>query len=159
MSTRNEAQTLTESQARAFEHGAVPTPTSETKEFWEATARHELVMPFCLDCERFFFYPRSHCRYCDSDRVEWRKVSGRGTLLSYVINQLPFPEFETKDPQVIVIVELEEGVNLLSQIVMDDPTPEKLELGMPLTFVFAERDGITLPLVVAADSEGASTSA
>ena len=113
-------------------------------------------MPFCLACLRHFFYPRSHCRYCQSDNVEWRHVSGRGTLESYVINYLPFPEFETKLPQVVAIVALEEGVNFLSQIIIDSPSSQDLVLGMPLEVVFVARGEITLPFFVPVDSEATS---
>ena len=135
-------------QAELLAHGPVPRPTSDTREFWSATARHELHMPFCETCSRYFFYPRSHCRYCQSDRVVWRRVTGKGTLASYVINHLPFPEFETKQPQVIAVIELDEGVNFLSQIIADDPKPEQFTLGMALEVVFIERGEITLPFFI-----------
>lgn len=58
---------------------------------------------------------------------------------------MPFPEFQTSEPQVIAIVGLDEGVNLLSQIITDTPTPDALELGAPLEVVFVEREEFTLP--------------
>lgn len=147
---------ISDEQAEILASGPVPRPTSDTREFWSATARRELHLPYCESCSRYFFYPRSHCRYCQSDRVVWRRVSGRGTLASYVINHLPFAEFETKQPQVIAIVELEEGVNLLSQIVAEDPKPEHFTLGMPLDVVFIERGEITLPFFIPSAREEVS---
>ncbi len=155
MNSPGSGPSISEERAAALAHGPVPVPTSETREFWAATAQHELHMPYCQECERFFFYPRATCRYCHSEDVTWKQVSGRGTLLSYVINHLPFPEFGSKDPQVIAIIALEEGVNFLSQIVTDDPRPEAFTLGMPLTVTFIERGEITLPFFIASESEGA----
>lgn len=145
MYSENNSQGITPGQLAVLAHGPVPTPTTDTAEYWEAAANHKLKLPFCETCEQYFFYPRSRCRYCHSQQVTWRKVSGKGKLLSFVINYLPFPEFQSSEPQVIAIVELDEGVNLLSQIITDTPTPEALQLGAPLEVVFVERDGTTLP--------------
>ena len=71
-------------------------------------------------------------------------ASGRGRLLSYVINHRPHPAFE--GPYAIAIVGLEEGVTMMSNILQVDQTPEALILDMPLQVVFrACRDGIVLP--------------
>lgn len=144
---------LTPAQLEVLSHGPVPQPTTDTEEYWKAAAEHQLKLPYCESCNRYFFYPRSRCRYCHSADVVWRQVSGHGKLLSYVINYLPFAEFESKEPQVIAIVELEEGANVLSQIVTDSPTPETLPLGAPLEVVFVEREGMTLPFFHLAESK------
>lgn len=128
--------------------GPIPQPTSDTQDFWDSTSRGELVMPYCGDCSRYFFYPRITCRYCHSEDVSWRIVSGNATLLSFVINYMPFPEFGNSGPQVIAVVRLTEGVNMMTQIAMADPSPEKLKLGMPLRVGFVKRRDIALPLFV-----------
>lgn len=145
MHSKNNLQGITPEQLDVLSHGSVPLPTTDTAAYWEAAAKHELKLPYCLTCNRYFFYPRSTCRYCHSADVTWREASGNGTLVSYVINHMPFPEFQTSEPQVIAIVGLDEGVNLLSQIITDTPTPEALELGAPLEVVFVEREEFTLP--------------
>lgn len=152
-------QSISADQARALATGPVPRPTSDTEPFWAATAKHELHLPHCENCGRFFFYPRPRCRYCHSADIGWRQVSGRGRLASYVINYLPFAEFESADPQVVAIVELEEGVNLASQIVIADPTPEALTLDMPLEVVFVERGEITIPFFVPSVQQEVSANA
>ena len=49
-------------------------------------------------------------------------------------------------PFVTALVELEEGPIMPTNIVMDDPTPEKLVIGMPLEVVFEDvTDEISLP--------------
>ena len=56
------------------------------------------------------------------------QASGRGTLYSYTaIHRAPVPGFKT--PAVIAIVELEEGVAMLSNLVRC--APEELRIGMP----------------------------
>lgn len=155
MDSQNVGQSVSDELRTVLSRGPVPQPTSDTQEYWDAAAQGVLKMPFCESCSRYFFYPRVQCRYCQSDAVTWREVSGRGSLLSFVINHKPFPEFETEMPQVIAIVELEEGVNILSQLAVEEPDPESLHLGMPLQVVFIERQGVTLPFFqLAADEKG-----
>jgi uncharacterized protein len=60
--------------------------------------------------------------------VTWRTVSGGGKLISYIINYRPLPPAEADQPQVIAIVELDEGPRMLTNIVGVDPEPENLPL-------------------------------
>lgn len=126
--------------------GPVPIPTPETQTFWEGTAIGELRIQRCNSCEEYYFYPRPYCPGCQSDDVEWRVVSGKGTLASYNINYRPVPIFESKDPQVIALVELDEGVRMMSNIVDVEPLPENLELGMRLAVRFEPRGDQFLPV-------------
>ena len=65
--------------------GPLPVPTPDTKPFWDAARRHELTLPRCRPCGSFFFFPRSVCPRCLSADVEWRQVSGRGTLHTFTV--------------------------------------------------------------------------
>lgn len=116
----------------------LPRPTPETQPYWDGCKRHELLLPRCLDCGRFHFYPRALCPHCWSRNLEWVKATGRGKLYSYVINHRPAPGFEQDAPYVIAVVELDEGVRLMSNIVGVEPDPAKLPLDMPLEAVFED---------------------
>lgn len=70
--------------------------------------------------------------------------SGRSTLHSYVISQLPAPGFT--GPTVIAVVELEEGPRMMTNVVDVDPTPEALELDMPLEVRFEQRGDVAVPV-------------
>jgi uncharacterized protein len=118
--------------------GPAPTPSPETEPFWAAAREERLAIQRCNNCGRYYFYPRSFCRYCASTDVAWHDVSGRGTLVSYVINYRPLPPADPT-PQVIALVELEEGPRMLTNIVIDDPTPEKLPLDARVTVEFEPR--------------------
>ena len=129
--------------------GPVPVPTPETQSFWEGTAAGELRIQRCNSCEKFYFYPRPYCPRCNSDDVEWRVVSGKGTLASYNINYRPFPIFASDEPQIIALVELDEGARLMSNIVGIEPLPENLPLGMRLHVGFEPRGDQFLPVFTA----------
>ena len=104
--------------------GTVPVPTPETEPFWAGTLAGELRIQHCKGCGKYYFYPRPFCRYCQSRDVEWRTVSGAGRLVSYVINYRPLPPADPAEPQVIALIELDEGPRMLSNIVGVAPEPE-----------------------------------
>ena len=61
------------------------------------------------------------CPHCRSLQWEAIESSGRGTVYSYVMPHEPkFPFFEC--PYVVVLVELEEGVRLVSNLTGIDPS-------------------------------------
>lgn len=125
---------------------ALPSPTPETAPYWEGAKAHELRIQFCTDCQKHFFYPRIFCPTCLSDNVEWRTVSGKATLVTYVISSRPAPGFEEELPYVIAVVKLDEGPHMMTNIVGLEPTPENLPVGLPVEVVFEDVDEeITLP--------------
>lgn len=123
-----------------------PKPTPDTQPFWDGTAAGELRVQRCLTCSRHYFYPRPSCPRCGSGDVEWVAASGRATLYSYVINHRPAPGFQDDGPYAIAVVELEEGVRMMTNIVGVEITPENLRLDMPLRVVFEQRGDVRVPL-------------
>ena len=133
---------------------SLPEPTPETQHFWDGTRAGEIRLQRCRDCGAIYFPPRPFCPECGSRDVEVFAASGRGSLLSYVINHRPHPSFD--GPYAIAVVKLDEGPTLMSNIVDCPQTPEALVLDMPLEVVFAEQnETITLPLFRSANG-GAS---
>jgi uncharacterized OB-fold protein len=126
--------------------GSVPVPTPETEPFWAGTLAGELRIQHCNSCGKFYFYPRPFCRYCQSRDVEWRAVSGAGRLVSYVINYRPLPPADPAEPQVIALIELDEGPRMLSNIVGVAPEPENLPLDARVRVQFEPRGEQALPV-------------
>jgi uncharacterized protein len=108
--------------------GTVPVPTPETEPFWAGTRAGELRVQRCNNCGRYYFYPRTFCRYCQSPDVAWQVAAGTGRLVSYVINYRPLPPADPAEPQVIALVELDEGPRMLTNIVGVPAEPEYLPL-------------------------------
>ena len=117
----------------------VPQPTPETQEFWDAAQAGELKIQHCNDCDEYYFYPRPFCPKCGEGNVEWRTVSGRGVLWSYIINHRAAPGFEDEAPYAIAVVKLDEGPTMMTNIVGIENTPENLVLDMPLEVVFEDQ--------------------
>ncbi|MBE0415430.1 MAG: Zn-ribbon domain-containing OB-fold protein [Dehalococcoidia bacterium] len=123
----------------------LPQITAETREFWEGCKRHELLIQRCKDCGVYRHYPRLMCPKCGSWNVEWVKVGGRGKVYTWTVAVQPFhPGFFEDVPYAVVIVELEEGVRMVSNIV--DCAPEEIYIGMPVEVVFDDvTEEVTLP--------------
>jgi len=123
----------------------LPMITAETREFWEGCKRHELLIQRCKDCGTYRHYPRPMCPNCGSWNVEWAKVSGKGKVYTYIVAHQPFhPGFFADAPYAVVIVELEEGVRIVSNIV--DCTPEDIYIGIPVEVEFDDvTEEVTLP--------------
>ena len=127
-----------------------PTVTPDTAFFWAAVGEHRLAIQRCCDCGSLRHPPRPMCPRCQS--LGWDTVdsSGRGTLFSFVLPQHPrYPWFD--HPYVVALVELEEGVRLVSNLVGCDPG--SAAIGMAVEVDFQELDdGLVLPLFRPADS-------
>ncbi|BBZ71433.1 Zn-ribbon domain-containing OB-fold protein [Mycobacterium paraseoulense] len=106
-----------------------PAITKDTEFFWNGLRDNKLLIQRCGRCGRLRHPPRPMCPHCRS--LDWDTVesSGRGTVYSYVMPHEPkFPFF--KYPYVVVLVELDEGVRLVSNLTGIDPAD--VTTGMPV---------------------------
>lgn len=122
---------------------AIPTVYPETQFYWDGAKQGKLMLNTCRACDRAYFPPRPFCPRCSSRDITIAEASGRGRLYSYVISQLPAPGYEP--PFTIAVVELDEGVRMVSNIVDCPADPEALILDMPLQVTFEDRDGFAVP--------------
>lgn len=125
----------------------IPVPQQESDVYWEKTKQHELWLRKCNDCGEAYFYPRDISPCCFSKDTSWIQASGKASLFTYgIVHRAPHPGFADDAPFVTAIVELDEGPKMPTNIIIDDPTPEKLQVGMALRVVFEDiTDTITLP--------------
>jgi uncharacterized OB-fold protein len=125
----------------------VPVPQGESDVYWEKAKQHELWLRKCDDCGEAYFYPRDISPCCFSKNTSWIQASGDASLYTFaIVHRPPHPGFRDEAPFVTAIVELAEGPRMPTNIVIDDPTPENLTVGMPLRVVFEDiTDAIALP--------------
>ncbi len=125
----------------------IPVPQGESDYYWEKAKQHELWLRQCNACGKAYFYPRDISPCCFSKDTSWVQASGNATLHTYgIVERPPHPCFAEETPFVTAIVELEEGPRMPTNIVMDEPTPEKLQIGMALKVVFEDiSETIALP--------------
>lgn len=123
----------------------VPLPTPTTQPYWDGLARHEVWIQFSPSLGRYVFYPRVLAPGTLADDLEWRRISGTGTLVSFTVAQRPVaPQFASTVPLLPAVVEWDEGPRFATELV--DVDPAELQIGMPVTPVFADDPdaGVTL---------------
>jgi len=124
-----------------------PLPLLEgmTGEFYEFCRKGELRFQRCTDCGAWRHVPRATCAKCGSWRWEWARSSGRGRVFTWTVVRRPMhPAFAGDAPYAPVVVEMDEGVRLVSWLV--DCPPEHITAGMPVEVVFdAVTPEVTLP--------------
>jgi uncharacterized OB-fold protein len=121
----------------------VPYPTALTAPHWDACARGVLLVQRCSVCSAYVFPPEPNCTRCLSPDLAWVESDGTGTVHTYSVVWRPQqPAFDA--PYVVVVVELDEGWHMMSNVVGCDPTD--VSVGMRVAVDFQPVDGVTLPV-------------
>ena len=121
-----------------------PAINDDNRFFWEGVSRGELLIQRCAGCGSLRHPPRPMCPRCRSLDWDTVKSRGRGTVHSYVVPyHPPLPMFP--QPYVVVLVDLDEGTRVVSNLI--DVAPEDVRIGMPVEVTFtAVDDELTLPM-------------
>ena len=115
----------------------LPEILPETAEFWRAARRHELMLQRCTSCGQLIYFPRLLCHRCLSKDLEWVKAAGRGVIYTYtVVHQVAHESFASDVPYVYAIIELEEGLRMISNVI--NIAPSRVCVGMKVTVVFED---------------------
>jgi len=128
----------------------IPAISDDMRPFYAGAKRHELWMQRCRSCGVQRFPARAICSSCLSTESEWVPVSGRGEIFSFnVMHQVYHPGFATEVPYAVVVVKLEEGARMVSNLA--GVAPHDIRIGMPVRAVFEQiSDEVTLPKFVPA---------
>ena len=123
----------------------LPRARGRAAEFYNFCKQHELRFQRCSDCGTWRHIPRDMCAKCGSFNYEWARSSGRGAVFSWTVAAQPFvPQFAPLVPYAPAVIELEEGVRMVSWII--DVKPDELALGMPVEIAFDDlTPEVTLP--------------
>jgi uncharacterized OB-fold protein len=105
-----------------------PKPRSFSKAYWEATRDKRLLLQYDKRNGKYQFFPRPTSIYDGRRDLEWREVSGKGAIFTYTIAHRARPPFQGHEPFAIGLVTLDEGVNVMGNIV--HCTPERLKIGL-----------------------------
>jgi len=139
--------TSREQTEKAFEEKHGIRFTKWGKPFWEGTAKGELRFQKCNDCGNKMFPARLYCTNCMSQNVGWTRASGKGKIYSYSVAYEYPPARVAKflsTPYIIALVDLEEGVRMMTNII--DCKPEDVKIGMPVEVKFTDMgENVVLP--------------
>src|SRR4029079_4616537 len=122
------------------------TRSPEADPFWMGCREERLMLPWCLACRRCHFYPRTLCPHCGSAEIEWKQASSKGRVYTFAVVRQPIERaFAELVPYVIAIIELEEGVRMLSHVTSIDP--DNVRCGMEVAVEFRPHsEKIMLPI-------------
>jgi uncharacterized OB-fold protein len=116
-----------------------PEPDHINAEWWGATSRNVLLIQTCRTCDHRQHYPRPLCIACGSSDLGWTEAAGHGTVQSWtVIRRSPYEDLAA--PYVLALVDLAEGVRLLTHLV-DSPAGDiACEAAVALRWIKAPGD-------------------
>jgi uncharacterized OB-fold protein len=115
----------------------MPVPTPLTKPFWDALAEHKIRIQFSPSLGEYIFYPRPLAPRTLADDLEWREISGAGTLYTYTVaTRPPAPHFANEGTLVLAVVQWDEGPKFSTELV--NIAPEDVRVGMRVRPVFCD---------------------
>jgi uncharacterized OB-fold protein len=133
----------------------LPLRDEEGQGFWEGALRGELRIQACGSCDRLRFPPRPMCPHCRSTDSQWKTMSGRGTIWSFVVAHPPLLEaYQSVAPYNVVVVALDEDplIRLVGNLVaseegpINEVDPATIRIGDPVRVVFQTiADDVALP--------------
>ncbi len=117
---------------------------ADSMPYWEGAAAGELKLQRCEQCGAMQSIPRTRCAACHQADLTWITASGRGVVASYTwVERGPTPAF--REPYMLALIDLEEGVRLMMNIVGHDKQTVAIGAAVRIVFESREADGTRLP--------------
>ena len=122
-----------------------PISNADSQPYWAAASERRLVIRECKACGKVHFMPRHLCPHCWSDQLEWIDAKGQGEVHSFsIIRRASDPAFASQVPYVVALIELDEGVRMMSNIVGEDALA--VNIGDRVQVTFEDRgEGALIP--------------
>ncbi len=122
-------------------------PEQATRPVQEGLFTEEhLIGGRCGACSRYHFPAAAICPYCGSDAVARVALSEAGTLWGWTAVTAPPPGYDGDVPFGFGVVELPEGIRVISRV--EEADPARLSFGMPVRLATAplqtDDDGTTV---------------
>ncbi len=127
-----------------------PRPASRDDQFfWDAAAEGRLVIQRCADCGTLRHPPAPMCGACGSLQWDTAESSGRGRIVSWITSL--HPNRPDDPPRIVVLVQLEEGTRLVSNLLEagDEPYDD-----LAVVVDFRDDRGALTPFFRVVESEG-----
>lgn len=125
----------TSSTDKTVEPRPQPEPTPVSQPYWDALREHRIRIQHSPSSDQWVFYPRLLAPGTLADDLEWREISGAGTLYTYTVAERPTaPPWADRVPQLLAVVEWDEGPRVSTELV--DVDPGDIRIGMRVSPVF-----------------------
>jgi enoyl-CoA hydratase/carnithine racemase/uncharacterized OB-fold protein len=115
----------------------IPVMQPWTTDFWKATKQRKLLVQHCSDCGANIFFPKKACPECWSGNLDWIESKGRAKVYTYtVMMDMVEPKFMADLPYVLAMVDLAEGIRMITRIV--NCRPENMVIDMDVQVAFED---------------------
>jgi uncharacterized OB-fold protein len=105
-----------------------PKPRAFAQPFWNATRDKKLLLQFDPSNGRYQFVPRVAGLATGRRNLEWRESPGKGKVFTYTVARRAREPFRGHEPFLIALVTLDEGVNIMANVV--NCTVEEMAIGL-----------------------------
>lgn len=123
----------------------LPYITEMNRAYFDGCAQGELRLRHCNACQERFRFAHDWCPNCWSTDLSIEIASGRGKVSHFtVVHQAPSAALAAIAPYVLAMVELDEGVRMMSNVVECDPA--SVRIGLPVVVTYERRGDVTLPM-------------
>lgn len=123
----------------------VPEITGLNRDYFEGCAQGELRVRRCHACGERFRFAHAWCPQSWSEDLGWERASGLASVSHFtIVHQAPVPAFQAESPYVLAMVELDEGVRMMTNIV--GCPPQDVCIGMRVAVRFEARGETALPV-------------
>jgi uncharacterized OB-fold protein len=112
----------------------------DDKPMWASIEAHRLELQKCTQCGEFRYPPAPVCPHDLNDQVVWTAVSGKGTIISWVIFHRQYFE-DHVPPYNSTAVRLDEGPIIVTQLQGEEP--EGSWIGERVELTYGEHAGRT----------------
>lgn len=101
----------------------VPPPSAfvSAEPFWRGAREGRLMLQYCPRTKRFQHFPRPLSLYTGRRELEWREVSGNGTVYAVTVLRTQGLGADGRLPLVLATIELDEGVRILGNLLGAQP--------------------------------------
>ena len=127
-----------------------PTPDPDDQYFWDGVARGELLLQRCASCHELRQPPSPMCPKCSSLEWDTQRAVGRARVYSWIASG--HPSDAASDARIVALLDLEEGVRMVSNLI--DVALADVRHGLEVELTFAEYDGVRLPQFRPSDGAG-----
>ncbi|WP_335932689.1 bifunctional MaoC family dehydratase N-terminal/OB-fold nucleic acid binding domain-containing protein [Streptomyces sp. PTD5-9] len=115
-----------------------PVVNRDNAGFWQGVDERKLLIQRCAECRRPRFPWLPGCNACGCQEWDAFEASGEGTVFSHVVMHHPsFPAFSESGeggPYAVALIELAEGVRMVSNVI--GVPYDKVRTGMPVRLAF-----------------------
>jgi uncharacterized OB-fold protein len=117
----------------------LPRVNDTSRPYWDGVQAGKLLLQRCRACGSFVHYPRAWCPACWKTDLEWVESRGKGRIVTFTVVHQALESYAGDVPYVLAVVRLDEGQQIMTNIVEVDPSQVRVELAVEV--VFEERAG------------------